>query len=694
MYVPARVKNKVNDPSSPAWIPPGLQVIAHEHDKGFWIGTDGHQYDTGLEIVLGCPPVSSASACVRENACWMKPWYGSALTDLPAETQFLVIHSGETYTLIFPVVDGPYRFCLGGDNAGNLKLRAHAGDPDLQVPLGHAAYVIEGDDPFRLLETASKEIATQLDELSLRNDKPIPSFIDKLGWCSYNAFYSDISHEKIVTLLANYKQSGVGPGFIILDEGWMQANPDNRLLSFEADPIKFPEGLSGFVQDLRKTAGVGEVIAWHAFAGYWRGVEDSCTNGTDIHDLPIYLEDGPGPDPAAQHDIQSEQATVGNRFYPEHVVEKAVKASRAGLMDFYDAFYESLASQGVAGTKIDAMAWIEMHGRGRGGRVAVMRDLVRSAEAAAARHLSNNVLYCSSCSNDFLLQTLAANVTRTSRDYFPDRPDSHAAHLLANAHVAFWTGEWVLPDWDMFQSGHEAGAYHAAARAISGGPVYTTDEPGRQDVELLKRLRVSGSRIPRCSSYAKPTLDSLLSDPVEHAKHLKIFNHNAAGGVLGLFSTSMNPDMHERATDRYTVSDIAGLDGQRFAIWSERDQSLSVCTRGEASSVRLGYLDFEIVTAAPIRHGFAAIGLVELMNPGGAIKEPIQQDDHAVSLKLMDGGQFVAFADREPNTVYIIRDDQRTKIDDAGIQYDPQSGRLDIAVPPATNVTLELLFIV
>jgi hypothetical protein len=110
--------------------------------------------------------------------------------------------------------------------------------------------------------------------------------------------------------------------------------------------------------------------------------------------------------------------------------------------------------------------------------------------------------------------------------------------------------------------------------------------------------------------------------------------------------------------------------------------------------VRLGYLDFEIVTAAPIRHGFAAIGLVELMNPGGAIKEPIQQDDHAVSLKLMDGGQFVAFADREPNTVYIIRDDQRTKIDDAGIQYDPQSGRLDIAVPPATNVTLELLFIV
>ena len=46
----------------------------------------------------------------------------------------------------------------------------------------------------------------------------------------------------------------------------------------------------------------------------------------------------------------------------------------------------------------------------------------------------------------------------------------------------------MQPDWDMFQSQHPAGLLHATARAISGGPLYVSDGPGKHDFSLLARV--------------------------------------------------------------------------------------------------------------------------------------------------------------------------------------------------------------
>ena len=46
---------------------------------------------------------------------------------------------------------------------------------------------------------------------------------------------------------------------------------------------------------------------------------------------------------------------------------------------------------------------------------------------------------------------------------------------MAGAQVAYnslFLGEFMQPDWDMFQSRHPAAAYHAAARAVGGCAVY------------------------------------------------------------------------------------------------------------------------------------------------------------------------------------------------------------------------------
>ncbi|MEM7682337.1 MAG: Sip1-related alpha-galactosidase [Planctomycetota bacterium] len=633
----------------------GVGLRPDARSAGAWLVVRLERSSAEFAVGLGRPVGwLEGSACYRENVCWMRPWRGGSPSGLPQETQFVLYRVPGGYRLIVPVLDGGHRMSLAGTSDGGLVLHGDSGDPAVTGRTFDAAYVLHGQRPHLMIRQAARAIARQSAELTLREDKPVPAFVDDVGWCSYNAFYSDISHDKVCGLLDKYAQAGVLPGVVILDEGWMRSTADQRLTSFDADADKFPQGLLGFVRDLQRR-GVRRVLLWHAFAGYWRGAEPGCFNGTPIAREGAYLSprlrDRDDASTAAQ-----DQATVGEAFYPHHVVAKPVGVSEPSLAPFYDAFHRSLKDQGIDGVKIDAMSWAEMHGRGRGGRVAILRDLVRAAEASTGAHLDGNLLNCSSCSSDFYLQTRVANVTRTSCDFFPDRPETHGQHLWINAHVSTWLGEWVLPDWDMFQTGHEAGPYHAAARAISGGPVYATDEPDRHNPALLRRLASFDGRVPRCLEPARVAEDNLMVDPTRDDALLKVANRNRFGGVLGLFhcrsGSAEEPELDGvwRPTDVSCGGSVPLPVSGRYACWSEARRALAVVTGDQSTPVRLGRYGFEVVTLAPIDDGFAPIGLEGLLNPGGAVLG-VRRTGDGVEIDLLDGGAFMAYAEHPPQRV-------------------------------------------
>lgn len=87
---------------------------------------------------------------------------------------------------------------------------------------------------------------------------------------------------------------------------------------------------------------------------------------------------------------------------------------------------------------------------------------------------------------------------RNSDDFFPNEPSSHTWHIFCNAHVSVLTQHLnLLPDWDMFQTNHIWSGFHAAARCVSGGPIYFTDEPGKHDLGLIDQMtaRAATNRI-------------------------------------------------------------------------------------------------------------------------------------------------------------------------------------------------------
>ena len=99
----------------------------------------------------------------------------------------------------------------------------------------------------------------------------------------------------------------------------------------------------------------------------------------------------------------------------------------------------------------------------------------------------------------------------------------------------------------MFQSGHAMGSFHAAGRAVSGGPVYVSDRPGEHDFALLRSLVLSDGTVLRADGVGRPTRDCLFSDVTREPVLLKVFNTNRDCAVIGVFNANYHAAPGERA---------------------------------------------------------------------------------------------------------------------------------------------------
>ena len=243
-------------------------------------------------------------------------------------------------------------------------------------------------------------------------------------------------------------------------------------------------------------------------------------------------------------------------------------------------------------------------------------------------------------------------VARTSTDFWPTKPETHGLHVWTNAAVGLWFGEFVLPDWDMFQSGLGDGwaAFHAAARAISGGPVYVSDKPGESNFELLRKLVCPDGRVLRCDGPGRICRESLFSDPTKEDVLLKVWNRNGERGIVGLFNCRYG--VEGKITGTVSPADVAGMDGAEFVIWLHQAGVMRRMAREEKLDVALGQAGWEIATVAPIVGGVAAIGLLDKLNSGGAVMG-VKQNGTEAAIQLRDGGLFGAWCERRPLCVEV-----------------------------------------
>jgi raffinose synthase len=615
------------------------------------------------------------TATHRYEPFWMRPAAGRSHAEVPAETQWLLVETtAGDFILLVPLLSADARFSLQGQSQG-LALALETGDPYAPSGGGIALYAARGDDPYRLIAEGARAAASHLGALPLRREKAVPAFVNTFGWCTWDAFYQDVGPEGLREGLGRFRAGGVCPGFVVLDDGWQaterKPTGETRLTSF-APNEKFGADLGPTVRMAKQEFGVQTFLVWHALIGYWGGVDGATFPDYQVID-------------------QARSFGVGVLRHEPHMNvqwwgQMAGLVAASDIARFYDDYHRLLVAQGVDGVKVDTQAMLEGLALRQGGRVALTRAYREALEASVQRHFDGRLINCMSHAMETFYGSRHSTLIRTSTDFWPRKPETHGLHLYTNAQVGAWFGEFMQPDWDMFQSAHEWGAYHAAGRAVSGGPVYVSDHPGRHDFALLRQLVCHDGTILRADHPGRPTPDCLLVDPTREPVLLKIFNRNGASAVVGVFNAQYHAEGPGDSTIDGTLapSDVPDLGGKAFAAFAHRANRIWRTDRTSRLPLSLPQGGWEIISYSPIRDGFAALGLADKLNSTGAIVACEATGD-GWTLRLRDGGTLIAWSEKAPQQ--ILANGEAIVFD-----FDPVRGALRATVPVEARNDLRICF--
>ena len=612
---------------------------------------------------------------------WMRTAFGSDLSTLPAETQYLLAERTDgSLLLIAPLVGSGMRFSLAV-REGSLLLVGETNDPEARPARCLAAYVAAGRDLQSLAREGALAVCRKLGTVKPRTRKRLPDFADDLGWCTWDAFYHEVTPSGVRAGLEAFRRGGIRPGFLILDDGWQDYAytevGHSRLMSLKTHPERFSKGIAPLVSLCKEEFGIRRFLVWHAFMGYWSGVD------------PKGFSKYGAVTRGRNHGVEMlKRAPNANLQWWGHY---AGVIPPDGIGKFYEDLHRGVAAAGVDGVKVDVQSMIEGLSTGDGGRVAMTGKYKRELEASVKRHFGGRLINCMSHANDLIYQTSDSALMRSSDDFYPLRTEMHGLHLKTNSHFGVWFGQFVHPDWDMFHSRHPWGSYHAAGRAVSGSPVYVSDKPGHHDFALLAKLAFPDGRVLRMDAPGVPTRDCLFHDVQNEAVALKIANTSGERGVLGLFNARIAeprkggkkaPDVAVTAFAR--ASDVPGLaDHPSYAVSSHAAGKLARVTRGAGLTFRLPEKGWEILTYAPIERGFAAIGLADMLAGAAAVTSAGWRGNSAYRVALSGGGRFLAYSEKRVTGCTFLG---------KPVAWSQRGKRLSVNLPRDASGTLEFAF--
>ncbi|KAG5561022.1 hypothetical protein RHGRI_004147 [Rhododendron griersonianum] len=683
----------INGRDALAGVPDNVVVTPWTDSSAFLGATSAHSTSRHV-FKLGVIQDARFLCLFRFKIFWMIPRVGNSGSDIPAETQMLLLEAKEetTYIVFLPVLNGEFRSSLQGNSANELEFCVESGDPAIVASESlNAVFVNCGNNPFDLMTESMKILEKYTGTFTIREQKQMPGMLDWFGWCTWDAFYHEVNPQGIKDGIKSLTKGGTPPRFLIIDDGWQDTTNEfrkegepivegsefgGRLVSIKENrkfkkteneaPSEAPTDLKEFVSDIKKSFGLKYVYVWHALLGYWGGLHP----------------DAPGTkkyNPELKFPVQSPGNLANMRDLSMDCMEKygVGMIDPTKVSEFYDDLHKYLVSQEVDGVKVDVQNILETLATGLGGRVSLTRHFQEALEkSVAANFKDNSIICCMGHSTDSIYNSKTSAITRASDDYYPKNAKTQSLHIAAVAYNSIFFGEFVVPDWDMFYSRHYAAEFHAAARAVGGCGVYVSDKPGQHDFKILKGLVLPDGSVLRAKYPGRPSRDCLFSDPVMDGESLlKIWNLNKYSGVIGVFNcqgagswpcldSSILNDTNVELSGKVSPADIELFQevcGESWtgdcAVFSFQEGSLSRLPKQRSFPVTLETLQCDVFTISPIKVynktiRFAPLGLIEMYNSGGAVKAMEFSKDR-MRIKGRGPGRFGAYSSQKPKSCLV-----------------------------------------
>ncbi|XP_061948331.1 probable galactinol--sucrose galactosyltransferase 5 [Populus nigra] len=721
-------------------------------NAGSFVGFDSKESKNRHVVHIGKLKSIKFMSIFRFKVWWTTHWVGSNGRDLEHETQIVMLDksddSGRPYVLLLPLLEGPFRASLQPGDDDNVDVCVESGSTKVcGAGFRSVVYLHAGDDPYNLVKEAMEAVRVHLGTFKLLEEKTPPGIVDKFGWCTWDAFYLNVHPQGVWDGVKGLVDGGCPPGLVLIDDGWQSISHDEdpiteegmnaavgageqmpcRLVRFQEN-YKFRDyeshkslaagadnkGMGAFIKDLKEEFNtVDYVYVWHALCGYWGGLRPN------VPGLPPTQVVKPKLSPGLE--MTMEDLAV------DKIVNNGVGLVLPEIVDqMYDGIHSHLAKVGIDGVKVDVIHLLEMLCEDHGGRVDLAKAYYKALTASVRKHFKGNGVIASMehCNDFMFLGTEAISLGRVGDDFWCTDPSGdpngtfwlQGCHMVHCAYNSLWMGNFIHPDWDMFQSTHPCAEFHAASRAISGGPIYVSDSVGKHNFPLLRRLVLPDGSILRCNYYALPTRDCLFEDPLHDGNTmLKIWNLNKFTGVIGTFncqgggwcretrrnkcaaqfSHSVTAKTNPRDIEWNSGKNPISIEGvQIFAMYLSKSKKLVLSKAHENIEIALEPFNFELITVSPVTTlagkpaQFAPIGLVNMLNTGGAIQSLAYTNDSnsSVQIGIKGSGEMRVFASEKPRSC---------KIDGRDVAFEYEGYMVVTQVPwspPSGLSTVDYLF--
>lgn len=564
---------------------------------------------------------------------WTRPAFTQRLSELPDKTQTALFCFGDRYGCFVPAVGARCKAYLTGesDQALTLVLTAlHGGLSELNEPLYWYAEAPTVGEAISLVFAE----AARAKHIRLRTERRLPEMFRYLGWCSWNAFYTDVNEQGIREKAAELAEKQVPVKWMIIDDGWLSLQ--NRLLyAFEPDKEKFPEGFGRLTAELRESAGIRWFGVWHALMGYWSGIAP---------DSPVAVQEAPNL-----------CRTAGGRLVPDPVRGTG----------FYRDWYKVLSGQGIRFVKVDGQGTIPL----------CFENTVPLGEAAEGLHaclenaascMDGAVINCMGMPMESVLSRPATAVSRNSDDFFPDLADSFREHLLQNAYNALYHNALYVCDWDMFWTQHPDSAKHALLRAVSGGPVYCSDRVGETDAQVLKPLAYPDGELLMMSRSAMPTQDCVFTDPFKSGflklQNIAPYGQGLIGGGIAVFDLTDQP-----LACTFTPAEVEGITAcERYLFYDFFAQTARFVGQNELVHCNIAPNGCRWYVLLPVTGPCTCLGMAEKY-VGFTAVESVHNSASAQTVVLHASGTLAWASETAPKRITVDGEDVTAAAERKGI---------------------------
>ncbi len=444
-------------------------------------------------------------------------------------------------------------------------------------------------------------------ETTFRKNKELPGFFNYLGWCSWNAFYKDITEDKVKAKLAEFKAKKVPLKWIVLDDGWQKFSSDIKLTALTEDVEKFPIGLKSAIKNIKSEYGIEKVGIWHSLACYWNGIEK---NSKAYDCLAPYLVEHNG------------------LLLPS--LEKESNTS------FWKYYYEWMCMQGIDFVKVDnqSESFYQYHGIGPTSEVnKKVHDLI---EENILKYFDNAAINCMGMRLIDMWHRKNTALNRNSDDFYPDKENGFITHAICNAYNSLYHAPFFFQDWDMWWTNHRDNYKNQLLRAISGSPVYISDKINETNKSLLDSLMNEDGFLFKCDGIALPSEDCLFSDPRKKGI-FKLINTHKKRKYTALYNLNISRDIQLETFDLFSLLNLGKgkyiIRDCYYNIYKEAENNYMV-------DIVLSWEEIALFEAIPIENDLAVIGLENKL-----ISSATYEEKDGI-FKVLGNGDFCLFAEQ------------------------------------------------